>query len=111
MDAYDQMIIRRLYKKRQITENGCWEWTGHLVKGYGQVRYNSDHWPVHSLILLLTRPEEYHSGKIVMHLCNNTKCFNPDHLKGGTDSQNKLGLPTVSHRLFNEGTRYKRIKR
>ena len=59
----------------------CWEWQGSTSRGgYGQVRYNGQHWNVYRLVwtmLVGDIPE----GMQVDHLCMNRTCANPDHLE------------------------------
>lgn len=78
----------RLLRKRKITESGCWEWTGHIMKnGYGQIGLKGK-------VLLVHRASYMHFvGKIpknffVCHKCDNPKCFNPEHLFVGTSNDN-----------------------
>ena len=69
-------------------EKGCWNWTGVINSGYGQVSIKAKRILVHrySLQLYLGRPVP--KNLEVRHMCHNTTCFNPLHLKEGTHSQN-----------------------
>lgn len=69
-------------------ENGCWNWTGVINGGYGQVNIKAKRTLVHrySLQLYIGRPIS--QSLEVRHMCHNTKCFNPLHLKEGTHSEN-----------------------
>lgn len=90
-DWYKDLILSRIYKRRHIVENGCWEWTGPLHKsGYAQIDYNGSKWKVHRLVMFILHPELYFSGPCILHKCDNRKCFNPDHLSVGTYSDNAL---------------------
>jgi hypothetical protein len=64
---------------------GCLEWTRCLnTDGYARIGPNVK---VHRLIYELLHGEDI-SGKVVMHLCDNKKCLNPEHLKVGTFGEN-----------------------
>jgi hypothetical protein len=69
-------------------ENGCWNWTGVINSGYGQVSIKGCRILCHrySLQLFLKRPIAKNIE--VRHMCHNSKCFNPTHLKEGTHAEN-----------------------
>lgn len=82
----------RLLNKREINDNGCWNWMGSLYpSGYGQISRNLKKISVHKLAYELwvgKVPE----GKIICHNCNNKLCFNPKHLRADTHSSNMLDI-------------------
>jgi len=94
-------IERRLLAKYQVTETGCWEWTGHRRKNkfdYGMIWIGDRFRRAHRVSY------EIHKGPIpegldVLHSCDNPPCINPDHLSVGTrgencqDAGNKNRLP------------------
>lgn len=74
--------------EREQRENGCWLWSGCKSRGgYGHVHFNKKTWRANRLAWFLTHGE-IPSRMVVMHLCNNPSCINPDHLKIGTQSEN-----------------------
>lgn len=81
----------RLLNKRNITDNGCWEFTGYLNnKGYGEIGKGTR---AEGLMLAHRASYEVHvgpipDGMIIMHTCDNPKCFNPEHLQLGTMKDN-----------------------
>lgn len=88
-------LPERLLRKRSISENGCWEWTGHVSKnGYGMTHVGSRSGGQKRPQVYVHR-ESYriHVGAIpdgmdLDHLCRNRKCFNPDHLEPVTRREN-----------------------
>lgn len=72
--------------------NGCLEWQGHVTTaGYGFVgSHKGKHTEqrsglVHRRVYTLVTGD---SPTVVMHTCDNRKCINPKHLKGGTQRDN-----------------------
>lgn len=93
---------RRLAERLKIVSNGCWEWQGHTVKGYGRMKVNGKSWSLHRLVFAL-----YHgaapSGKMMLrHLCHNRKCANIDHLAPGTSKQNVQDTISVGRNACGE---------
>lgn len=78
------------YGKR--AENGCIEWQRAILNnGYGQLSANGKSQLVHRYVFSLIHGEQP-MERFVMHICDNRKCFNPDHLKWGTHSENMLDM-------------------
>lgn len=71
-------------------ENGCLEWHRATAgRGYGIINRNGRNYYVHRyvafLVGIITRLD---SPFDVLHTCDNPPCFEPTHLKAGTDSIN-----------------------
>ena len=70
---------------------GCWEWQGYKDRdGYGQMGFENKNRLVHRLAYMLYNQctEEDIKGKVIMHLCDNPSCVNPEHLQIGTQKDN-----------------------
>lgn len=83
----DPRVPERVWDKIKVnSETDCWEWTGCLNKGgYGSVRYEGKTMLTHRLLFqLLIEPIK----EILDHVCKNTACCNPDHLRQATPPEN-----------------------
>lgn len=65
-------------------EKGCWIWGHSYVNGYPRIqvggRTNRKQYYVHRLALSAKALNYPGSGYHASHLCNNLRCFNPDHI-------------------------------
>lgn len=91
--VYDkQYIIEKFKTKYEINvENGCWEWKGKLVQGYGGMyccwEGKGKSYPAHRLSYMIN-VGDIPDGLQILHKCNNKKCVNPDHIYAGTHTDN-----------------------
>lgn len=82
--------IENFWKKVQKTET-CWNWIGYIDKmGYGSFGYGSMPRLAHRVSLVIAGVE-IPPGMTADHLCKNTRCVRPDHLRIVTPSQNSRG--------------------
>lgn len=77
-------ILIRLYPKKYIDENGCWNWTGFInTDGYGQTSFKHKNTGAHRLMYAAFHDANIPEGNKMQldHLCKNKRCFNPSHLE------------------------------
>jgi hypothetical protein len=66
-------------------------WEGRTVNtGYGVLSVDSREVLAHRKVMADLHGAEAIRGKIVMHLCDEPRCVNPEHLRIGTQSENIL---------------------
>ena len=75
-----------------VTESECWEWRGNRFhKGYAQIRYQGKTRSGHRLAYE-TWVGPIPEGMLIMHICDNPPCINPDHLRVGTNDENMADM-------------------
>ncbi len=108
----DETFTERFWAKVDKSQpNDCWLWQGAKNKeGYGSIndpRFNK-HRRAHVIAYELSTGDIVQKGLIVMHLCDNPQCCNPNHLRKGTqkeniwDSINKKRREIFPNRLIGE---------
>ena len=76
-----EKLKEKLLEKREISENGCWEWVGFKdPKGYGRITFRNRPLAVHRASFEIFR-ELIRGDGFVHHTCGNRHCFNPEHLE------------------------------
>lgn len=100
-------VEKRLLERRAITRAGCWELMGSVTKdGYGRIYYNGQNLHAHRVSAMLYLGLDLDSSLQVNHKCETKRCFNPEHLYIGTQSDNikqafqegKVHPPTMEER-------------
>jgi hypothetical protein len=89
-DEYLEKIKNRLTPKRQVNpDTGCWDFTGSITaNGYGHISFRGKMEYTHRVAAILYLNFDRESDLIVMHRCDRPSCFNPAHLKIGTQTEN-----------------------
>lgn len=79
-------IKKRILKKaKKNKQTKCWEWQDRIKNGYAIITI-----PVHRLAIELFTDRIIKDGKVIDHLCRNTKCINPKHLEPVSNKENIL---------------------
>jgi hypothetical protein len=97
MSTLHERIVRMSTKPDDQNENGCWIWRGVLTRGYPRMnmRFGSALRMLRahrvSAALAEVGTETEHVKNLILayeiagfecdHLCNDTRCVNPDHLQ------------------------------
>lgn len=84
----EKLSILSFFDKKEVDDNGCWNWTGSLNKhGYGVKRFKGKPRLTHRIAYKLHYGSNI-EGVCVCHKCDNPKCFNPNHLFLGSHQDN-----------------------
>ena len=83
--------FKPLSERYEITEDGCWMWTGGTDKdGYGLFRINVRDFRAHRYFYEFWHSTRIPEGMVIDHLCNRRRCVNPAHMKVTTNKENVL---------------------
>lgn len=81
-------LFKKLHSKSKETSQGCWEYQGGIDRcGYGKLCVSNRRLGAHRVSYAIHKGD-IPDGNVVMHLCNNPSCVNPEHLVLGTQKEN-----------------------
>lgn len=83
--------LRERFWEKVTTSGECWVWQGCSAKGYGTVAIGRKMALAHRLSFGWANPEKSIAGLVVDHLCRNTLCVRPEHLRAITQRENVAG--------------------
>lgn len=86
----EELLLLLLSNAVYDTDTGCIEWLGPYDRdgyGHGRLHPKAKLQRIHRLAYSLV-VGSIPKGKVIMHMCDNRKCFNPAHLLLGTQSEN-----------------------
>lgn len=108
-DYLDLAAMKITEDRYEVSNDGCWLWRSKGKSGYGkeiQVRKKSELLNI-SLGVKHIKPHRASFYKatgeypeLVRHKCNNKRCVNPDHLEGGSHSDNAKDVNKNKWYLF-----------
>lgn len=86
----DTRLPERFWSKIEVTETGCWLWTGSVkagVKPYAFFNWGGKTRVAHRVSYeVLVEP--IREGLVIDHMCHTPRCVNPAHLQTVTQKQN-----------------------
>ncbi len=94
--------LRTSFEKKFRVTPGCWIWTGTKgPKKYGIFSAcGKNH--VASRISYEMYKTTIPKGNVIMHMCDNPSCVNPDHLQSGTHSDNANDKVSKNRHAYGE---------
>lgn len=95
MDLFNNKDSERFWAKVQKTET-CWNWTaGMTTAGYGRFSIRHDYYLAHRVSYEIANGQ-IPKGMNIDHICHNTICVNPGHLRPVDQKQNTENLGVLS---------------
>lgn len=86
----DEQLRLRLEARREVDPvSACWNYQGCITgNGYGHMSFYGRVEYSHRVAAVLYLGHDLRSPRVVMHECDNPRCFNPEHLTVGTQKEN-----------------------
>ena len=89
-----------LATRTRNTTSGCREWLGgskSTAEQYGAIKFRRRCDRVHRVMVMLNGVPSPRLKEVVRHLCGNSRCVNPEHLRIGTSSENNSDTWSDGH--------------
>lgn len=89
-DTTKSHYLRKIVRLSRVNQNGCWVWQGYKNKlGYGRMNFRGKVRYTHRIIMELIG-EIKNESLVVDHVCRNSSCCNPNHLRMVTQQTNSI---------------------
>ena len=85
--------------------SSCWIWHGAISTGYGSIRIGGISYLAHRLAWEEWNHEPIPPGMVIMHICDQRACVNPNHLELGTESDNSQDAHSKGRACRNGSTK------
>ena len=102
-------VLAKRFWSKVSTEDDCWEWTGVLSVGYGQIYHKGKMIGSHRVAWGLAHGP-IPDGKYVLHACDNRRCVRVSHLFLGGPRENTLDCITKGRANPPRGVRHWKAK-
>jgi len=96
-EKYMSQIKQKIMKNVIVKDDGCWESTKNIKRGYCEISYctKDRNGRADKLKYVKAHRFMYYDAtgdwaQLVRHMCDNKACCNPDHLQAGSHRQNLL---------------------
>lgn len=86
--------------KWPFKKKSCLEWKGLLDEdGYGRVKVNNTDTRIHRAFFEMWYGVKLEKSDVLLHQCDNPRCFNPFHLRKGTQAENIADMDAKGRRV------------
>lgn len=107
-------LKQKIKDNTKVDANGCWVWQRCTAgKGYGAISIGKQKVGYVHRVSYSVYKGEIPKGLVVMHMCDNPPCCNPEHLQVGTHKDNmqdakskgRMVMPPVQRGTANNKTK------